>query len=48
MDWDYLYVLLAIGSIAPYLIQAATSWIAGLGKHKISAHAPIYRDTHTA
>jgi hypothetical protein len=40
MDWYDLYALLVIGAVAPYVTEAAISWLMRFGKHKDGANAP--------
>ena len=40
MDCNELLILLTLGAVAPYLAEAASSWLASTGRHKTSAHAP--------
>jgi len=40
MDCNELLLLLTLGAVAPYLAEAASSWLACPGRHKTGAHAP--------
>ena len=40
MDCNELLLLLTLGAVAPYLAEAASSWLACHGRHKTGAHAP--------
>lgn len=40
MDCNELLLLLTLGAVAPYLAEAASSWLASSGRHKTGAHAP--------
>ena len=40
MDCNELLLMLTLGAVAPYLAEAASSWLACLGRHKTGAHAP--------
>ncbi len=41
LEWGTLYALLAIASIAPYVIEAATSWLIGIRRHRGRKNAHI-------
>jgi len=40
MDCNELLLLLTLGAVAPYLAEAASSWLVSTGRHKRGAHAP--------
>ena len=40
MDCNELLILLTLGAVAPYLAEAASSWLAGSGRPQTGAHAP--------
>lgn len=40
------YALLAIGAVAPYLIEAGYRWISGIYRHRFGANAPCWHICH--